>query len=245
MPTLTRAPQPDFPRSSPKRCSATKLFGVTARVFAVEIDAWRRIARCTLVFDGGWQTYGVKHHVLRLAFITVVLVTTACSSDKPSATTSAPSGTGATTSTDLPGVKSFSGLTRNHVDTAASYPQSPPVGGDHSPIWQNCGIYDSPVANENAVHSLEHGAVWLAYRPDLDATDVEILRSLARGHTHVLVTPYPGLAEPVVATAWGKQLRLDSADRAALAKFVATYEEGKQTPELGVTCGGALGDPIE
>lgn len=150
-----------------------------------------------------------------------------------------------TTTSELAGVATFQDLTQNHVTTPVSYPQSPPVGGDHSPIWQNCGIYDGPVANENAVHSMEHGAVWLAYRPDLGAADVDILRSLARGHTHVLVAPYPGLAEAVVATAWGKQLRLTNVDTEALKTFVTTYEQGPQTPELGVTCSGALGNPIE
>lgn len=143
------------------------------------------------------------------------------------------------------GVQIFTGLARNHVDTPVSYPQSPPVGGDHSAVWQNCGIYNTPVKNENAVHSLEHGAVWLAYRPDLSADEIETIRALARTHTHVLVTPYEGLKEPVVATAWGTQLRLDSVTDARLARFVATYEEGPQTPEPGATCSGALGKPIE
>ena len=150
---------------------------------------------------------------------------------------------------DLGGVQSFGDaahpLDRDHVNTEVSYPQSPPVGGKHSGIWQNCGIYDTPVKNENAVHSLEHGAVWLAYRPDLSAADVETVRSFARRHSHVLISPYPGMAEAVVATAWGKQLRLDSVSDPLLPAFVAKYEEGPQSPELGAPCDGALGTPIE
>lgn len=162
----------------------------------------------------------------------------ACSSSGKAATTPG-------TTSDIAGVQSFTGLTRNHVDTPVSYPQSPPVGGDHSPVWQNCGVYDAPVKNENAVHSLEHGAVWLAYRPDLAGAEVAVIRKLAKNQTHVLVTPYEGLKEAVVATAWGKQLRLDSVDDPRLTRFVSTYQEGPQTPELGVTCSGALGNPIQ
>ena len=150
---------------------------------------------------------------------------------------------------DLTGVQSFGGaanpLSRDHVDTAVSYSQSPPVGGKHSGVWQNCGIYDTPVQNETAVHSLEHGAVWLAYRPDLSAADVEAVRSFARQHSHVLVSPYEGITESVVATAWGKQLRLESVSDPLLAAFVAKYEEGPQSPELGATCIGGIGEPIE
>jgi hypothetical protein len=142
-------------------------------------------------------------------------------------------------------VQTYGPLTRKHVQGPIQYPQSPPVGGNHNPYWQNCGVYDTPIQNENAVHSLEHGAVWLAYRPDLPADQVEILRSLARGHSHILVAPYPGLTDPVVATAWGLQLRLQSAADPRLAQFVTLYEQGPQAPEQGVTCSGALGDPIE
>ena len=42
----------------------------------------------------------------------------------------------------------------------------PPPGGVHAPFWQNCGIYTEPVEAKNALHSLEHGAVWLTYDPD-------------------------------------------------------------------------------
>lgn len=178
---------------------------------------------------------------IKLAFVlAVALVATACSTDTKSATS------GSTTSIPaIAGVQNFGALTRNHVDTPVNYPQSPPVGGDHSGVWQNCGIYDTPVKNENAVHSLEHGAVWLTYRTDLPADQVETIRALARHHTHVLVTPYESLKEPVVATAWGTQLRLDSVTDARLAAFVAAYEQGPQTPEPGASCDNALGQPIE
>lgn len=180
----------------------------------------------------------MKNSRFVVAILLVSLGASACSSSGKDATTPG-------TTADIAGVQSFTGLARTHVDTPVSYPQSPPVGGNHSPVWQNCGVYDTPVKNENAVHSMEHGAVWLTYRPGLAAAQVEVIRKLAKNQTHVLVTPYEGLKEAVVATAWGKQLRLDSVDDPRLAQFVSTYQEGPQTPELGVTCSGALGTPIQ
>src|SRR5215475_12613712 len=79
------------------------------------------------------------------------------------------------------GVQRFSGLARTHVQGRVSYPQTPPVGGPHNPAVLNCGIYTSPVPNENAVHSLEHGAVWVTYRPGLSAAEVTALQNLVRG----------------------------------------------------------------
>ncbi|WP_225753044.1 DUF3105 domain-containing protein [Actinotalea sp. Marseille-Q4924] len=117
----------------------------------------------------------------------------------------------------------------------------PPVGGDHSPVVQNCGFYDVPVADENAVHSLEHGAVWLAYRPDLDESQVGTLRELAAANPYLLVSPYEGLAAPVVATAWGVQLEVESVEDERVAPFLARYLQGEQTPEPGAPCQGGVG----
>ncbi len=144
----------------------------------------------------------------------------------------------------LDGVVSYSDLPRNHSEAPQQYPQTPPVGGVHSSVWQNCGIYDQPVRNENAVHSLEHGTVWLAYRPDLPASAVETLRNLAHGHDHVLLAPYPNLPHAVVATAWGLQLPVEDASDPRLSLFITRYEQGPQTPEPGATCSGGIGTPI-
>ncbi len=143
----------------------------------------------------------------------------------------------------IQGVRFFTGLTANHTAGSVTYAQTPPVGGDHSAYAQSCGIYDKPVTNENAVHSLEHGAVWITYRPDLPQTDVEVLRRLVRGHSHLLLSPYEGLPAPVVASGWGVQLQLTGATDARLPRFIRQYERGPQTPERGADCTGA-GSPL-
>jgi uncharacterized protein DUF3105 len=76
-------------------------------------------------------------------------------------------------------VKSFHNLDYDHVKGSVDYRQGPPVGGDHASIWQNCGFYSGPVRNETAVHSMEHGAVWITYRPGLPTEQVDKLRELA------------------------------------------------------------------
>ena len=136
------------------------------------------------------------------------------------------------------GVESFPDPGAGHVDGPVAYAQTPPVGGEHSPVWQNCGYYPAPVANEAGVHSLEHGAVWVTYRPDLAQDQIETLRELAESQSYILVSPYPDLPAPVVASAWGEQLRLESADDPRLAQFVRVYRLGPRTPEPGAACTG-------
>jgi hypothetical protein len=131
-----------------------------------------------------------------------------------------------------------------HTGADVNYEQNPPVGGPHNPIWQNCGYYDQPVRDENAVHSLEHGAVWITYSPDLPQDQVEHLRDIAENETFVLVSPRDGLPSPVVASAWGKQLRLDNAEDPNLERFIGAYEQGPQTPEKGAVCTGGIGQPV-
>ena len=75
----------------------------------------------------------------------------------------------------LSDVVTYPDLDRDHVAGEVQYPQSPPVGGEHDPIWLNCGVYDRPVREENAVHSLEHGAVWITYQPGLSAEEIDNL----------------------------------------------------------------------
>jgi hypothetical protein len=141
------------------------------------------------------------------------------------------------------GVRTFEVTGRDHVATPVQYPQTPPVGGNHNSVWQNCGFYGGPIASENAVHSLEHGAVWITFSPDLPSDQVSELRDLAGNRTYVLVSQFDGLPSPVVASAWGVQLQLDSVDDLRLEHFVDYYRQGPQTPEPGATCGGGTGNP--
>jgi hypothetical protein len=140
------------------------------------------------------------------------------------------------------GVESFDVPSRDHTDADVDYAQSPPVGGDHNPVWQNCGFYPEPINNETAVHSLEHGAVWITYRPDLPQDQVDRLRELA-GQTFVLVSPQEDLPSPVVASAWGEQLQADSAGSPELEQFVGAFRQGPQTLEPGAACTGGVGEP--
>jgi hypothetical protein len=142
----------------------------------------------------------------------------------------------------LEGVEEFE-VEQGHTQGTVSYEQSPPAGGEHNPAWQNSGFYEEPVRNETAVHTMEHGAVWISYSPDLPEEQVDTLRELVDGQECMLASPYEGLDAPVVASAWGRQLRLDSADDPNLEQFVEAFLRGPQTPEPGAACAGGVGDP--
>jgi hypothetical protein len=142
---------------------------------------------------------------------------------------------------DLSAVREYDGLEVVHTPADIDYPQTPPVGGPHAPVWLDCGVYDEPVRDENAVHDLEHGAVWITYDPDLDAGDVDTLAGLLP--QNALLSPYDGLDAPVVVTVWGRQLALTGADDPRLPLFIDTFGGGETAPEPFASCAGGIRDP--
>lgn len=142
---------------------------------------------------------------------------------------------------DLSLVETFEVTDRSHTNLDVQYPESPPVGGAHAPIWLACGVYDEPVRDENAVHDLEHGAVWITHDPDLSAAEVD--RLAAQLPDNGILSPYDGLASPVVVTVWGARLRLDGVDDERLGLFLEEYGDGHTAPEFGVSCEGGTTDP--
>jgi hypothetical protein len=146
------------------------------------------------------------------------------------------------TGADIEGVETFENETE-HVEGAVDYPQSPPAGGPHSAAWLNCGIYDEPQANENAVHSLEHGAVWVTYDPQVVGDDELAALRAHLPRTYAILSPYPGLPSPIVLSAWNAQLQIESADDERIPQFLEEYWRSQNVPEPNALCTGALDGP--
>lgn len=138
--------------------------------------------------------------------------------------------------TDLDDVQVFEGLRNDHTEGDVAYPTTPPVGGPHDPVWLDCGVYDEPVRDENAVHDLEHGSVWITYEPGLSDDDVASLEATLP--VNGIMSPYDGLPSPVVVTVWGRQLALTGADDPRLGLFLAGFADGHTSPEPFASCAG-------
>lgn len=124
-----------------------------------------------------------------------------------------------------------------------TYPMEPPAGGDFNPLWQDCQgeVYGAPIANEHAVHSLELGAVWVTYRPDLPGDQARTLEDLVRDRPYMMMSPYPGLDAPVSLQAWGYQLKVDNADDPSILQFIRAYRIKASVEPTG-TCSGGITD---
>ena len=147
----------------------------------------------------------------------------------------------------IPGLQLYGRQLRGHHNNTTTIETGvlPPVGGVHHNTWQNCGIYEESIEPENAIHSMEHGAVWITYQPDLPPAQLELLQDRVRGEPYLLLSPFPGQRSPVVLTAWAVQLEVESVDDERVELFIRRYRLGPTTPERGNACGsGGVGNPI-
>ncbi|MFB7242666.1 hypothetical protein CW362_13840 [Streptomyces populi] len=145
--------------------------------------------------------------------------------------------------TGADGVKSWKGtLARNHVSKTVAYAMEPPVGGDHNQVWMNCNgdVYPKAVNNMNAVHSLEHGAVWVTYNSKASEADVKALAAKVRKTPYTLMSPVEDQKDPIMLSAWGKQRTVTGADDKNVDAFLSEFVQGKQTPEPGAACTNGL-----
>lgn len=138
------------------------------------------------------------------------------------------------------GEKTWKDLAQNHVEGTVKYPMIPPVGGDHNGVWQNCDaqVYTQQLQNENAVHSLEHGAVWVTYSTKAAEADVKSLTEKVKKTSYTMISPYDAQSSPITLSAWGHQLNVDKASDPRVNEFLDKYVQGAQTPEPGAACSG-------
>jgi Protein of unknown function (DUF3105) len=134
-------------------------------------------------------------------------------------------------------VRNYQGA--QHTQQPVKYAESPPVGGQHDPEWADCTgtVYSAPLRNENAVHSLEHGAVWITYQPGLSKDEIDSLKERVEGNDRMLMSPYPGLRTKVSLQSWNHQLFVDSVDDKRIGKFINDLRLNPvTTPEPSAQC---------
>lgn len=133
----------------------------------------------------------------------------------------------------------------DHVLCDVEYSTSPPTSGSHLPVWQACGFYTEPIRTETAVHSMEHGAIWISYDPGLPVNEIDAIAALVSSNDHYLAAPYPGLKNPIVLSAWQRQVAVERISDSVVTEFaeVQLGRVSETAPEAGVTCKSQLGRP--
>ena len=106
------------------------------------------------------------------------------------------------------------------------YLSNPPVSGWHYGETVEWGIYDQELTDQNVIHNLEHGGIWITYKPDVPAELVENLKRVAGEYKRkVVLSPRAANDSPIALAAWGRLDKFDYFDEARIKKFIKAYKD--------------------
>ena len=110
----------------------------------------------------------------------------------------------------------------SHIDVGdehEAYNTNPPTSGPHgaAPDW---GVYQEELADENVVHALEHGGIWISYK-DISDEDIEKLEAIGgRYPNRTVVTPRAANDSNIAVASWGRLMKLDNVDEEAIIDYI-------------------------
>ena len=94
---------------------------------------------------------------------------------------------------------------RDHIPNGVkfnNYNSNPPTSGPHYTDPAPARFYDKELPDEQVVHNLEHGHIWISYRPDIHPEIIKILKNFAGGR--VIVTKRSQNDTDIALAAWGR-----------------------------------------
>lgn len=121
-------------------------------------------------------------------------------------------------------------LGRSHIPDGAPRPEynsNPPSSGAHYAQTVRGGFYDVPLRDENVVHNLEHGDVWITYRPDIAEEVKNVLKTFAG--QYVVVSARAENEHDISLVAWGRVDSFDLQesilpDESRISDFIRRYD---------------------
>ncbi|MEX2090868.1 MAG: DUF3105 domain-containing protein [Candidatus Paceibacterota bacterium] len=121
----------------------------------------------------------------------------------------------------------FPAQSREHVAVGSSHPEynsNPPTGGWHYGSPAQTGIYDKELPDEQLIHNLEHGHIWIAYRSDLDQETINKLAEIAKSYSSkIIMVPRAKNNVPIALMAWEYLLKLDTFDESQVTGFIKAH----------------------
>jgi hypothetical protein len=144
-------------------------------------------------------------------------------------------------SKEVLGTEVFSIVSREHIESGtpgSKYNSDPPTSGPHWNGPANKGVYDKELPDEQLIHNLEHGYIWISYRPGdanlqassganiKGATEEEVNKLKAiveKDNWKVVMVPRSRDQAKIVLAAWGRVLKLSDFDEKRIKDFISTY----------------------
>jgi hypothetical protein len=110
------------------------------------------------------------------------------------------------------------------------YNSNPPTSGPHLTNPADWGIHDAPLSDEQVVHNLEHGGIWITYK-DIDEQTKASLETVAKANPgSVIMSPRPSNDDKIAVVAWTRLIRMDHYDEAAILEFIRANKNKAPEP---------------
>lgn len=120
-------------------------------------------------------------------------------------------------------------LERSHIadgTTHNSYNSNPPTSGPHYANPAPARFYDKELPDEQLVHNLEHGNIWIAYKSGLSRDAMDIIKDF--GDRNVIVTLRSKNDTDIALAAWGRldkfNIETSDIDKQRIKDFVSRYQ---------------------
>ncbi len=121
---------------------------------------------------------------------------------------------------------------QGHINpgTLQPYNSNPPTSGPHYAQAANWGVYSNPLEDEQAVHNLEHGGIWISYK-DIDEETKTLLENIAKANRgSVIMSPRPNNDSKIAIASWTRLEKLESYDEAKILEFIRANKNKSPEP---------------
>jgi len=110
------------------------------------------------------------------------------------------------------------------------YNSNPPTSGPHFAKAPLPGFYQKEFKDEEALHGLEHGYIWISYTSAVSKETIELFRRIYQQNSgSVMVSPREGNDSPIVLASWGRKLKLETYDESTIFTYIKLHKN--QSPE--------------
>lgn len=129
--------------------------------------------------------------------------------------------------------QSFENQGQTHIQVGEPHPaynSNPPTSGWHWAQPANWGVYSKPLVDEQAVHNLEHGGIWISYK-DIDDQTKTNLEKIAKANSgSVILSPREANDSKIVLASWTRLEKMDSYDEAKILEFIERNKNKSPEP---------------
>lgn len=127
----------------------------------------------------------------------------------------------------------FENQGRTHIKTGEAhlpYNSNPPTSGWHWINPADWGVYDRPLVDEQAVHNLEHGGIWISYK-NIDETTLGNLKKIAKNNSQsVILSPRETNDSNIVLASWTRIESMETYDESKILEFISRNKNNSPEP---------------